>query len=70
MQKLYPIELQYISKIFYLYFVLFQGKIAFGVLDVRKKEDWNQVWSQAETFFGGQVQVSWPVNFKFESPFF
>ena len=49
---------------------MFQGKIAFGVLDVRKKEDWNQVWGQAETFFGGQVQVSLPVNLKFENPFF
>ena len=46
----------------YLYFVLFQGKIVFGKLDVRKKEDWDQVWDQAETFFGGQVQVSWQVN--------
>ena len=46
----------------YLYFVLFQGKIVFGKLDVRKKEDWDQVWDQAETFFGGKVQVSWQVN--------
>jgi len=34
----------------------FGKRVEFGKLDVRSQEEWKSVWTEAETFFGGQVE--------------